>query len=163
MICTADPFATKLGLMTHHHKVDCLVKRLDCCVVVKVRVTDNVQNSSEYSSERYLLSYWPSVTKLGMVMRHHGPKYHARRLVCCLQVQGHSYGSYTQNVAFKYIIWTADAFAIKLGLVAHHHKVDCLVKRLDCSVVVQVSVARKGSEFQWMFIWTILPQLLNIL
>ena len=26
----------------------------------------------------------PSITKLGMVMHHHGPKCHARRLVCCL-------------------------------------------------------------------------------
>ena len=38
----------------------------------------------------------PSVTKLGMVMQHHGPKCHARRLVCCLQVQGHSEGSFNQ-------------------------------------------------------------------
>ena len=37
-----------------------------------------------------------SVTKLGMVMQHHGPKCHARRLVCCLQVQGHSEGSFYQ-------------------------------------------------------------------
>ena len=38
----------------------------------------------------------PSVTKLGMVMQHHGPKYHARRFVSCLQVQGHSEGSFDQ-------------------------------------------------------------------
>ena len=31
-----------------------------------------------------------SVIKLGIVMQHHGPKCHARRLVCCLQGQGHS-------------------------------------------------------------------------
>ena len=36
----------------------------------------------------------PPVTKLGMVMQHHGSKCHARRLVCCLQVQGHSEGSF---------------------------------------------------------------------
>ena len=52
----ADPFASKFGLMAHHQKVDCLVKRLDCCVVVKVKVTEKVQNSSECSSEQYLLS-----------------------------------------------------------------------------------------------------------
>ena len=38
----------------------------------------------------------PSVTKLGVVMQHHGPKCHARRLVCCLQVQGHSEDSFDQ-------------------------------------------------------------------
>ena len=36
------------------------------------------------------------VTKLGMVMQHHGPKCHARRLVCCLQVQGYTEGSFDQ-------------------------------------------------------------------
>ena len=36
----------------------------------------------------------PSVTKLGMVMQHHGPKYNARRLVFCLQVRGHSEGCF---------------------------------------------------------------------
>ena len=55
-IWTADPFASKLGLMAHHHRVDCLVKRLDCSAVVKV--TEKVQNSSECSSGRYLLSCW---------------------------------------------------------------------------------------------------------
>ena len=34
----------------------------------------------------------PSVTKFGMVMQHYGPKCHARRLVCCLQVQGSQWG-----------------------------------------------------------------------
>ena len=38
----------------------------------------------------------PSITKLGMVMQHHEPKCHARRLVCCLQVKGHSEGSFAQ-------------------------------------------------------------------
>ena len=42
IIWTADPFATKLGLMVHHHTVDCLVKRLDCSVVVLAKVTVNV-------------------------------------------------------------------------------------------------------------------------
>ena len=37
-----------------------------------------------------------SVSKLGMVMQHHGPKYHARRLVCCHQVQGHNEGLFDQ-------------------------------------------------------------------
>ena len=28
----ADPFATKLCLMVHYHKPECLMKKLDCCV-----------------------------------------------------------------------------------------------------------------------------------
>ena len=27
----------------------------------------------------------------------------------------------------KYVIWTTDPFATKLGLMVHHHKVDCLI------------------------------------
>ena len=72
-------------------------ERLGCSDVVKDKATEKVQNSSEHSSGRYLLRCWPSisggylftcwpVTKLGMVMQHHGPKCHARRLVCCRQV-----------------------------------------------------------------------------
>ena len=56
IIGTADPFATKLGLMAHHHKVDCLVKRLDCSLV-KVKVTEKVQNSSVCLSGQYLINY----------------------------------------------------------------------------------------------------------
>ena len=63
--------------------MNCLGKRLDCSVVVMVKVTEKVQNSSECSSAE------PSVTKLGMVMQRHGPKCPVRRLVCFLQVQGH--------------------------------------------------------------------------
>ena len=72
--------------MAHHHKVDCLVKSLECSVVVKVKVTEEVQNSSQCSSEDTSLAAEPSVIKLGMMMQHPGPKCHARRLVCCLQV-----------------------------------------------------------------------------
>ena len=45
---------------------------------------DNISSAAESSS------------KLGMVVQHHGPKCLARRLVCCLQVQGHSEGSFDQ-------------------------------------------------------------------
>ena len=73
------------------------MKRLECSAVVKVKVTEKVQNSSECSSGQYLLSCWPSLTKLGMVMQLDEPNCHARRLVCSLQVQGHSEGSFNQT------------------------------------------------------------------
>ena len=50
---------------------------------------------------------------------------------------------YNKNMTFKYVIWIVDPFATKLGLMVHHHKVDCLVKILDSSVVVQVKVTGK--------------------
>ena len=45
-------------------------------------------------------AFEPSITILGMVRQHHGPKCHARRLVSCLQVQGHSEGSFDQMWLF---------------------------------------------------------------
>ena len=57
-LLTADLFETKLGFIAHHHKLDCLVKRLDCFVVVKVKVTEKVQNSSKRLSGHYLLNCW---------------------------------------------------------------------------------------------------------
>ena len=47
----AGPSATKLGVMAHYHKVDFLVKRLDCSVVVMVKVTEKVQNASEHLND----------------------------------------------------------------------------------------------------------------
>ena len=37
------------GFMAHHHKLDCLVKRLHCCVVLKVKVTAKVKNVIDIS------------------------------------------------------------------------------------------------------------------
>ena len=71
--------------MAHHHKMDCLVKRLNFSVVVKVKVKipvnvhlDDISSTAE-----------PSITKFGTVVHHHGPECRARRLVCCLQIQSH--------------------------------------------------------------------------
>ena len=46
---------------------------------------DNISSTAE-----------PFVTKLGMVIHHHRPECLVRRLVCCLQGQGHSEGSYNR-------------------------------------------------------------------
>ena len=80
--------------MALNHELDCLVKRLNCSVVVKV--TGKVKNSSECSSQNISPTAELFVTKLGMVMHHHGPECHAKRLVCYLQGQGPSEGSYNQ-------------------------------------------------------------------
>ena len=74
--------------MAHHHKLDCLVKRLDYSVVV----TGKVQNSSECYPDDISSTAEPFVTKPGVVMHHHGSECHARRLVCCLQGQGDGRG-----------------------------------------------------------------------
>ena len=68
----------------------------DWIVVVKVKVTEKVQIPVNIHRNDISAAAEPSVTELGMVMQHHGRKGQARRLVCCLQVQGHSENSFDQ-------------------------------------------------------------------
>ena len=72
------------------------MKRLDCSVVVKVKVTERFRIPVNVHLDEISSAAEPSVTKLGMVMEHHGPECHVRILVCCLQVQGHSEDSCNQ-------------------------------------------------------------------
>ena len=69
MICTADPFATKLGLLVHYHKPECFTEKLDCCV--------QGQGHSKISKCQVNVCsddiFWkaePFTTKLDMVMYH---------------------------------------------------------------------------------------------
>ena len=89
MILTADPYATKLGLMAYYYKPDCLVKRLDCSVVAKVKVAERFKIPVNVHLDDISSAAEPSVTRLGMVMHLHRPECHARIFVCCLQSQGH--------------------------------------------------------------------------
>ena len=46
-ICSiADPFATKLGLMVHYHKPECLMEKWDCCV--QGQGHSKISNVNEY-------------------------------------------------------------------------------------------------------------------
>ena len=72
------------------------MKRLDCSVVIKVKVSERFRIPVDVHLDYISSTAEPSVTKLAMSMHHHEPESHARRLVCCLQVQGYSEGSYNQ-------------------------------------------------------------------
>ena len=54
---------------------------------------------------------------------------HAGRFVCHLQGQGHSKGSYDQNMTLSTI--SADSLATRLGLMVHRYMPECLVKKMD--------------------------------
>ena len=55
------------------------MKRLDCCVVVKVKVAEKVEkkNLMNVHLDDFSSTAEPSVTKLAMVIHQHGPKCHA--------------------------------------------------------------------------------------
>ena len=78
------PAATRLSFMVHHHKLEYLIKRLDCFV--------QCQDHRK-----------PFVTKLGMMLHHHELKCHAKRLAISLlaifvvSVLSHTVKAYTGN------------------------------------------------------------------
>ena len=78
--------------MAPNHEHDCLVKRLDCSVMVKVKVMGKLRIPVNVHLNNITLTAEPFVTKLGIVMHHHGPECHARKWIFCLQAQGHSKG-----------------------------------------------------------------------
>ena len=82
--------------MAHYHKLDCLKMRLDYSVVVKVKGTIRSKLPVKVHLDDISSSPELFVTKRGTVMQHYGQKCHSRGLVCCLQVQGHSEGSFDQ-------------------------------------------------------------------
>ena len=84
----------KLSMVMHYHeparlsskKIGLLSPRSRSQEMFKIPVTVQLDDIS-----------WTAVsfvTKLGVVMLHHGPECHASRLVCCFQVQGLSEGLY---------------------------------------------------------------------
>ena len=72
------------------------MKRLDCSVADKLKVGERFKIPVNVHLDGISSTAEPSVTKLAMMMHHHGPECQARRLVCCLQVQGYSEGSFNQ-------------------------------------------------------------------
>ena len=97
-----------------NHKVDCLVKRLDCSVVVMVKFTEKVQNSSEHSSEWYLLCCWTFCNQTWYGDATSRAKISCKKIVSCLQVQGHSEGSFDQIWLFLPYLPNCWSFQIQI-------------------------------------------------
>ena len=89
-------------------------------VVFKVKVTANLWMLMNVCPDNISWIAEPFTTKLGMVMHHYEPDCPPKRLVCCLQDQGHNEGSCNQNMTF--VCWIADPFATKLGLMIGKNK-----------------------------------------
>ena len=68
----------------------------------KVKVTGKGQIVDVYPEDIFETAE-PFVTELGIVMHHHELGCHAKRFVCYFQGQGHSNGSYDQNVTVSTI------------------------------------------------------------
>ena len=115
--------------MVYHQKLLCLVKRWDCSVVVKVKVTGKVKISSHPDDVSSAKSF---VTKLGGGIDHSGPERHAGRLVCYLLGQDRQWGLIRIRYDCFYCIYcTDDVLATKFNRIVHHHTLECRVYKLD--------------------------------
>ena len=92
---TTKLYATKLGMMVHHHDLEHHAKRLSCCLEGQGHSA-----SSHLCPEDIVWTTKLYATKLGMMVRHHDPECHAKRLDCYLEGQGHSASSNPKKILF---------------------------------------------------------------
>ena len=85
MFWTADFFGNQLSLTVHVHKLECLMKRLLCCI--QGQGHSEGSDFSECLPRQYLWSIWS--IKLSMVI-HHQPGYHTE-IFCYVQGQSHNH------------------------------------------------------------------------
>ena len=138
----ADPFATKLDLIVHYHKQEWLTKKVDCCV--------KGQGHSTISKCQWIIVQTTSFESLNLLQTHlawwciiMSQIVFQKDLLAVFKVKVTVKDRIVKILLSNVSFWTASPFANRLGLMAHHHKLDCLVKRLDFSVVVKVNVKGK--------------------
>ena len=103
--------------------------------------------------------FWTSkyfVTKLGMVMQHHEPKCHLKKkLFAILKVKATGRAHIINFFSFYNIFWTVDWLVTKLGLMIHHHKPECPVKK------TQTELLHSRSRSQWRVRMSVLVQMIS--
>ena len=62
-----------------------------------------------------------------------------RKLVHCVQCQGHSEGLLNQNMTISVVSTTAGLFATRLGLIVQHYKWECRVEKWDYCIQGQLT------------------------
>ena len=119
--------------MIHHHKPEYPVKK------------KGLLHSGSRSQRRFRLLvnvcpddiFWITVhfvTKFGMVMLQYEPECHAEILLLLVLLSSRSMSQWRliwlKYNSFYFIFWTVDSLATKRGLMIHHHKPECHVKKL---------------------------------
>ena len=94
-----DSLATKLGLMIHHLKPKCPVKK-NWITAFRVKVTAMVKNVNVCPGDIFKITKH-FVSKLGILMLHHESEHHAKRLICYFQGLGHCKRSYDHNMTIS--------------------------------------------------------------
>ena len=84
------------------------------------------------------------VTKFWMVMQHHEPECHAGNFILfllCSRSRSQRGLILSKYDSFYYIFWTVDSLANKFGLMIHHQKPECPLRR--------IGLLQSGSRSQW--------------
>ena len=138
IFCIADSLATNRGLMVHHHKLECLGKKL--ITVFKVKVTGKVQNVNECLSRWYLLNATHFVTKLVMVKHYNESECWCKKIgLLSSRSRSHQGLIWSKCDSFYYIFWTADPFATKFCFVVLYLKPESVLWR-NWTAVLEVKV-----------------------
>ena len=98
---TLDSLETKLGLMIHHHELECPVTK-SWITAFRVKVTVKGQNVNVCSDDIFsTIKHF--VSKLSIVIHHYESECLVKRLICYFQGQGHckSSSSYDQNMTIS--------------------------------------------------------------
>ena len=96
------------GLMTHHRKLSCLVKRLLHCYVLKV--TAKVKNVIEFSSRPYLLNCWTFCNQTWYDDVSSWAKLSCENIGTSSSSSRSQWGLMTEYVCFSHIYWTSLLF-----------------------------------------------------
>ena len=136
--------------MVYHHKVDCLVKRLDYSVVVQLKVTGKVQSSSECSSGWYLLNFWTFCNQTWYGDATSWAKVSCKKIGLLSLSSGSLWGLILSDMTVSTVSTELLIFFItKFNWMVHYHRLECFVWNLDCSFQVQDHC--EGSKLYWIF------------
>ena len=112
--------------MTPNYELNCLVKRLDCSVLVKIKVTGKVENSSDCSSQRYLLNRWTFCNQTWYGDAPPWTRVLCKKIDLLFSSSGSQWGLIWSNIwlFLIYIYRTADLFTPKFSWMVHHYKLE---------------------------------------
>ena len=130
---TAEPFITNLGTVMHHHDPECNAK--GCFTVIKIKVT----------VKAYVIEIWLSaVSSELLILLQPDFRLTVHYIswvvlwkdcipVLCLVSRLQQGFKISWHFHLDHIFWDAKPFVTMLGMVMHHHGLECPAKRLVCS------------------------------
>ena len=95
----AEPFVTKPSMEIHHYKPECCVQKMGC--YLQGQGHSNwvwVHTMKSWLFLLYVLNCWLFGNQLSLTVHVRNLEYLVKRMLCCIQGQGHSEGSELQSV-----------------------------------------------------------------